>query len=118
MKKQFDFASVAKHSLFVFLILSATIAFKSSLAQNTTLFGDPTCKEWASMDKAEHKHWINRIFQLLTHDLRSKEGEDKYKALDTKEQAVVEVSQYCSEHTESQAIDGAMFYLKHSVTKN
>ena len=99
-------------------ITELVIAFVLSMSppvQSQTLFGDPTCKEWAAVPAEAKKDWVNKIYLLLTHDLRHKEGEEKYKSLNMVDSAVVEVDKFCVGNNESRAIDGAMNYLKASV---
>ena len=99
-------------------IAGLVIAFALSIslsAHSQTLFGDPTCKEWAAVPPGAKKDWVNKIYLLLTHDLRHREGEEKYKNLNMVDLAVVEVDKFCVLNNESRAMDGAMNYLKASV---
>ena len=70
-------------------LVIALVLSMSPPVQSQTLFGDPTCKEWAAVPAGAKKDWVNKIYLLLTHDLRHKEGEEKYKSLNMVDLPVV-----------------------------
>ena len=97
------------------LILS-TAAVPSAMAGS--LFGDPACETWPSMDIEAKRTWTLAFLAPLSmaHEDRQKTGEDKFNSrAQAAERAMTSIDGYCVANPGKTAADGAAAHLESLV---
>lgn len=90
------------------------VVFLSDIAAVSaqTLFANPRCDNWASMEKLEKLMLLNAILAPLNmaHVTRTKPAVDIFLKLDSVEPALVYVNDFCAANPDKQANEGMLHY--------
>ncbi len=106
------------HTVLASLMVALGMYAAQAPAFAASLFGDHSCKDWATLEQATKKTWTNAFLAPLSmaHEDRRKTGTDKYNddpyAADA---AIKGIDRYCETHPEGGAADGAGAYLSSLV---
>jgi hypothetical protein len=88
-------------------------------AHAASLFGDPSCEDWARMDARKKTQWTNAFLAplSLTYQGLKRTGPDQYNDdANGAERAVLSIDGFCRTHPEQGPADGAAAYLKSLVS--
>ncbi len=94
------------------LVLGAALAPAASAG---SLFGDPACETWPSMDIEARRRWTLAFLAPLSmaHEDRQKTGEDKFNSkAQAAEKAMLSIDGFCQANPGQTAADGAAAHLQ------
>lgn len=83
-----------------------------------SLFGDPACETWPTMDIEARRKWTLAFLAPLSmaHEDRQKTGEDKFNSkVEAAERAMANIDAFCKANPEKTAADGAAAHLESLV---
>lgn len=98
--------------------LTLTVMLAAPLAPPASagsLFGDPACETWPSMDIDVRRRWTLAFLAPLSmaHEDRQKTGEDKFNSkAEAAERAMISIDHYCQANPGNTAADGAAAHLQ------
>jgi hypothetical protein len=91
------------------------MALSAQTSHGASLFGDHSCASWHKLEYVEKRTWTNAFLAPLSLTLKGlqKSKEDKYND-DPKahEAAIIGIDDFCLNHPDLGAADGAGRYLK------
>ena len=91
------------------------LAMCSATSHGASLFGDHTCQHWRDLEFGEKRTWTNAFLAPLSLTIKGlqKSKVDKYND-DPKahEAAIRDIDEFCLNHPDLRAADGAGHYLK------